>query len=61
MADTWGEAVDRGWNETVSSLGMVYRFLGKLGAQVPVTALGGPITIAKAAGVLGVRRASASC
>ena len=29
---------------------MVFRFLKKIGTQVPVTALGGPITIAKAAG-----------
>ena len=28
---------------------LVYRFLQKLGTQVPVTALGGPETIAKAA------------
>jgi regulator of sigma E protease len=49
-AGTWGEAVDRGWDETVSSLSMVYRFLGKLGRQVSITSLGGPITIAQAAG-----------
>jgi regulator of sigma E protease len=48
-AKTWGEAVERGWGETVSALGLVYRFLGKLGTQVSVTSLGGPITIAKAA------------
>ena len=41
----------RGCEETIRSLGMVYRFLNKLGTgQVPVTALGGPVTIAKAAG-----------
>jgi regulator of sigma E protease len=51
IAATWGEAAKRGFDETVSSLGMVYRFLHKLGAgQVPVTALGGPVTIAQAAG-----------
>ncbi len=49
-AKTWSEAVDRGWNETVGALGMVYRFLGKLGSQVPITGLGGPVTIFKAAG-----------
>ncbi len=49
-AGTWGEAVQRGWDETASSLGMVYRFLSKLGGQVPITSLGGPITIAQAAG-----------
>jgi regulator of sigma E protease len=50
IADTWGEAVERGWNETVSALGMVYRFLSKLGGQVPLTSFGGPITIVQAAG-----------
>jgi regulator of sigma E protease len=50
VAGTWGEAVTRGYDETVSSLGMVYRFLGKLGHQVSFTSLGGPITIAQAAG-----------
>jgi len=29
---------------------MVFRFLRKIGSQVPISALGGPITIAKAAG-----------
>ena len=29
---------------------MVFRFLQKIGGQVPVSALGGPVTIAKAAG-----------
>ena len=61
IAGTWSEAVERGWDETVNSLGMVYRFLGKLGAQVSVTSLGGPITIAQAAGFSAVRRARASC
>jgi regulator of sigma E protease len=51
IAKTWGEAVGRGWNETVSSLTMVYRFLGKVGSgQVSATTFGGPITIAQAAG-----------
>jgi regulator of sigma E protease len=50
IAKDWNEAFRRGWEETVSSLGLVYRFLGKLGTQVSVTSLGGPITIAKAAG-----------
>ncbi|MCA9258926.1 MAG: site-2 protease family protein, partial [Planctomycetales bacterium] len=49
-AETFGEQVQRGWQETVSSLGMVYRFLSKLGTQVPLTSLGGPITIVKQAG-----------
>ncbi len=50
IAGTWSEAVSRGWDETVSSLGLVYRFLSKLGTQVSVTSLGGPFTIAQAAG-----------
>jgi regulator of sigma E protease len=50
VSQSWNEAAQRGWDETVRSLTMVYRFLGKLGTQVPVTALGGPVTIAKAAG-----------
>jgi len=49
-ADTFGEQVRLGIEETKNSLGMVFRFLGKLGTQVPFTALGGPVTIAKAAG-----------
>ena len=51
IADTWSEAFDRGYDETTRSLGMVYRFLNKLTTgQVPVSALGGPVTIAQAAG-----------
>jgi regulator of sigma E protease len=50
IAESWNEAVERGWNETVSALGMVYRFLSKLGGQVPLTSFGGPITIVQAAG-----------
>lgn len=50
VAETWNEAAHRGLDETIRSLTMVYRFLGKLGGQVPVTMLGGPITIAQAAG-----------
>ncbi|QDS97251.1 site-2 protease family protein [Adhaeretor mobilis] len=50
-SETFGEQVSRGWDETVGALGMVYRFLHKLiDGQVPATALGGPVTIAKAAG-----------
>jgi regulator of sigma E protease len=50
IASTWGEAIRRGREETISALGMVYRFLGKLGHQVSFTSLGGPVTIAQAAG-----------
>jgi regulator of sigma E protease len=51
IADSFGQQVRYGWDETVDALLMVYRFLQKLGTQVPLTALGGPITIAKAAGM----------
>lgn len=51
IAKTFREQVSRGYEETARSLGMVYRFLTKLiDGQVPMTALGGPVTIAKAAG-----------
>jgi regulator of sigma E protease len=49
-ATSVGEQLAYGWDETTDALGMVFRFLKKIGTQVPVTALGGPITIAKAAG-----------
>lgn len=49
-ATSFGEQIQLGYRETVNSLGMVYRFLRKLGTQVPLTSLGGPITIAQAAG-----------
>lgn len=50
IARSFSEQVDLGFQETKNSLGMVFRFLGKLGTQIPFTALGGPVTIAKAAG-----------
>jgi len=49
-ADTLSEQLRYGYQETANSLGMVFRFLRKLGTQIPLTALGGPVTIAKAAG-----------
>jgi regulator of sigma E protease len=49
-ATSFSEQLEYGWDETAEALGMVFRFLNKIGTQVPVTALGGPITIAKAAG-----------
>ena len=50
-AQTFGEQLQLGVQETRRSLGMVFRFLRKLGSrQIPLTALGGPVTIAKAAG-----------
>jgi regulator of sigma E protease len=50
LAGSFSEQLQYGWEETTDALGMVFRFLKKIGTQVPVTALGGPITIAKAAG-----------
>jgi regulator of sigma E protease len=50
-ATSVGEQIRYGWDETTEALGMVFRFLKKIGTQVPVTMLGGPITIAKAAGM----------
>jgi regulator of sigma E protease len=50
QADSLAEQIRHGWDETAESLTMVFRFLKKLGTQVPLTALGGPVTIAKAAG-----------
>jgi regulator of sigma E protease len=49
-AQNFSQAVDLGANETGESLTMVVRFLKKLGTQISVKALGGPITIAMAAG-----------
>ncbi len=49
-AESLGEQVRYGWEETTDSLSMVFRFLQKIGGQVPISALGGPVTIAKAAG-----------
>jgi regulator of sigma E protease len=49
-AATFAEQVRYGWDETADALTMVVRFLQKLGTQVPITMLGGPGTIAAAAG-----------
>ncbi len=49
-AETLAEQVRYGWEETTEALMLVFRFLQKLGTQVPLTALGGPVTIAKVAG-----------
>jgi regulator of sigma E protease len=49
-AETLAEQLKYGKDETVDSLLTVYRFLHKLGDEVPFTALGGPVTIAAAAG-----------
>ena len=51
IASSFQEQLELGWNETVRSLTLVYRFLHKLTTgQVPATSLGGPVTIAQAAG-----------
>lgn len=50
VAATFSQQLRYGWNETAEALTMVFRFLKKLGTQVPISALGGPVTIAKAAG-----------
>jgi len=50
-ADSFGQALVLGLEETKDSVLMVYRFLQKLGHQIPVTLLGGPLTIAQAAGM----------
>jgi regulator of sigma E protease len=49
-ASSFGEQIRYGWDETTEALSMVFRFLKKIGTQVPISALGGPVTIAKAAG-----------
>jgi regulator of sigma E protease len=49
-AATFPQAVRYGFEETTDSLMMVFRFLQKLGGQVPFKMLGGPGTIAVAAG-----------
>jgi regulator of sigma E protease len=50
VAGSVSEAFQLGLHETGTALSSVYRFLQKIGGQIPVTALGGPITIATAAG-----------
>jgi regulator of sigma E protease len=51
-ATSLGEAIRLGRAETIDSLLLVYRFLHKLGSgQVPVSGLGGPMTIAEQAGL----------
>jgi regulator of sigma E protease len=49
-AASFSEAVQYGFDETIEALTMVFRFLQKLGGQVPLKMLGGPGTIAVAAG-----------
>jgi regulator of sigma E protease len=47
---TLGESAELGFRETQYAMGSVFRFLRKLGTQIPITALGGPLTIARGAG-----------
>jgi regulator of sigma E protease len=49
-AESFREQVRYGWDETSEALTMVFSFLKKIGGQVPMSALGGPVTIARAAG-----------
>ncbi|MFV2069064.1 MAG: site-2 protease family protein, partial [Pirellulales bacterium] len=51
VAKTTRQAIGLGLEETKESVLMVYRFLQKLGGQVSIRAMGGPVTIAKAAGL----------
>jgi regulator of sigma E protease len=44
-AHTWGEALADGGEETLNATLMVYRTLHKLGSQVSLKALGGPVAI----------------
>ena len=49
-ASSFSEQIELGWENTKDSLLMVYRFIQKLfEKQVPASALGGPVTIARAA------------
>jgi regulator of sigma E protease len=50
VAASFTDQIRLGYDETADSLMLVFRFLQKLGTQVPVTMLGGPGTIAVAAG-----------
>lgn len=50
VATTFGERTELALSETGRALSQVVKFLQKLGGQVSVTALGGPITIATIAG-----------
>ena len=49
-ANTFAEAIQLGAQETRDNLMMVFRFLGKIGRQVPVTGVAGPIEIFRQAG-----------
>jgi regulator of sigma E protease len=51
QAHSFGEAVSLGWRETYEAVLQVYLFLQRLGTQISPFALGGPKTIAQAAGL----------
>jgi regulator of sigma E protease len=48
--DSWAAAASAGAKETRDALLMVYRFLQKIGGQIPVTMLSGPVGIIQTAG-----------
>ncbi|TWT47231.1 site-2 protease family protein [Botrimarina hoheduenensis] len=48
--DSWAERSKLAYNETLSQLSGIFRLLQKLGSQVSVKALGGPVMIAKVTG-----------
>ena len=50
IANSFGEAIALGVDETVRSVGQVLSFLQKIGTQVSPRALAGPVSIAKVAG-----------
>lgn len=49
-ADSWGQAIAMGRRETKDSLLQVYAFLRRIGTQISIYGLGGPKSIAEAAG-----------
>ncbi len=50
QAQSFGEALALGGRETWEALTMVVGFLRKVGRQIPVTAMGGPVSIVRVAG-----------
>jgi regulator of sigma E protease len=48
--ESWGQAARAGATQTIDALLMVYRFLQKIGGQIPVTMLSGPVGIIQQAG-----------
>ncbi|MEO1495899.1 MAG: site-2 protease family protein [Planctomycetota bacterium] len=50
QVDSWSERASLAWEETTSQLSGIFRLLQKLGGQVSVKALGGPVMIAQVTG-----------